>query len=86
MILGKQSTVNSGGFRSVPTYYLTNFSRISPKNCMKMKKFWARGEGARPWRPFRSATGEVFLGVAIDFGVVVFMCYLCEAERGNKSL
>ena len=24
---------------------------IFPENCMKMKKFWPRGGGARPWRP-----------------------------------
>ena len=24
---------------------------IFPENCMKMKKFWARGRGARPSRP-----------------------------------
>ena len=24
---------------------------IFPENCMKMKKFWARGGGARPSRP-----------------------------------
>ena len=35
-----------------PTDYMTNFSRISPKKCIKMQKFWARVGGARPWRPF----------------------------------
>ena len=24
---------------------------IFPENCMKMKKFWPRGGGARPWCP-----------------------------------
>ena len=29
-----------------PTYFLTNFSRISPKNCMKMKKFCVGGHAS----------------------------------------
>ena len=38
--------------RGAPTFYLTNFF---PENCMKMRRLWFRGEGARPLRPLRSA-------------------------------
>ena len=33
------------------SYNLTNFPRISPKNCMKMNKFWGGGGEAPPLDP-----------------------------------
>ena len=36
------------------------FGQFFPENCMKMKKFWARGWGARsPHAPLRSATESI---------------------------
>ena len=39
---------------------------IFPKNCMKMKKFWARGGARAPRAPLRSATGSYTLRMILE--------------------
>ena len=55
---------------------------IFPKNCMKMKKFWARGGGASLAPPLRSSTANVkyflineehFFG-SVNFAIVIDQC------------